>query len=98
VIAAAFIVHWRGAVQWAGDHQVEHDLILSRMLVEIFSEPALGQGRLGQGVVPKRRVEPRRDRCHEVFVALATGAPSPRMKTRIEAVESTGEQRQPPTN
>ena len=26
---------------WAGDHQVEHDLILSRVLVEIFSEPRL---------------------------------------------------------
>ena len=41
MIAAAFIVHWRRAVQRAGDHQVEYDLILSRTLVEIFSEPAL---------------------------------------------------------
>ncbi len=43
MIAAAFIVHWRGVVQWAGDHQVEHDLILSRTLVEIFSEPGLAR-------------------------------------------------------
>jgi predicted nucleotidyltransferase component of viral defense system len=43
VIAAAFIAHWRGVVPWAGDHQVEHDLVLSRMLVEIFSEPMLAR-------------------------------------------------------
>jgi len=43
VIAAAFIAHWRGVVPWAGDHQIEHDLALSRMLVEIFSEPALAR-------------------------------------------------------
>lgn len=41
MIAAAFIVHWREVVPWAGDHQVEHDLILSRALIEIFSEPTL---------------------------------------------------------
>lgn len=43
MISAAFIVHWRGVVPWAGDHQVEHDLILSRALVEIFSEPTLAR-------------------------------------------------------
>jgi predicted nucleotidyltransferase component of viral defense system len=43
VIAAAFITHWRAVVPWAADHQVEHDLILSRALVEIFSDPALGR-------------------------------------------------------
>jgi len=43
VIAAAFIVHWRGVVRWAGDHQVEHDLIISRALVEIFSDRALAR-------------------------------------------------------
>ncbi len=43
MIAAAFIVHWRGVVRWAGDHQVEHDLIISRALVEIFSDRALAR-------------------------------------------------------
>lgn len=43
MIAAAFITHWRAVVPWAADHQVEHDLILSRALVEIFSDPALGR-------------------------------------------------------
>ncbi|OGK99004.1 MAG: hypothetical protein A3E31_06085 [Candidatus Rokubacteria bacterium RIFCSPHIGHO2_12_FULL_73_22] len=41
MIAPAFITHWRAVVPWAADHQVEHDLILSRALVEIFSEPGL---------------------------------------------------------
>ena len=43
MIAAAFIIHWRAVVSWAADHQVEHDLILSRVLVEIFSDPGLGR-------------------------------------------------------
>ena len=43
MIAAAFITHWRAVVSWAADHQVEHDLILSRVLVEIFSDPGLGR-------------------------------------------------------
>lgn len=41
MISPAFITHWRAIVPWAADHQVEHDLILSRALVEIFSEPRL---------------------------------------------------------
>jgi hypothetical protein len=40
VIAAAFITHWRAVVPWAADHQFEDDLILSRALVEISSDPA----------------------------------------------------------
>jgi nucleotidyltransferase AbiEii toxin of type IV toxin-antitoxin system len=43
VIAAAFITHWRTVVPWGADHQVEHDLILARVLVEIFSDPDLGR-------------------------------------------------------
>ena len=34
MISAAFITHWRGVVPWAGDHQVEQDLVLSRALCE----------------------------------------------------------------
>jgi len=40
VIAPAFVVHWRSVVPC--DHQVEHDLIISRTLIEIFSDAALG--------------------------------------------------------
>ena len=35
------IVAWSNAVPWVDARQVEHDLILSRALVEIFSDPSL---------------------------------------------------------
>jgi hypothetical protein len=45
VIQAAYITHWGTMVPWAGPDQVEHDLALSRALVEIFSEPTLARSR-----------------------------------------------------
>jgi len=43
VIPRAFITHWRSAVPWALDEQVEQDLVISRALVEIFSDPLLAE-------------------------------------------------------
>ena len=43
MIQAAYITHWGTVVPWAGPDQVEHDLALSRALVEIFSEPTLAR-------------------------------------------------------
>ena len=43
MIPASHITHWRSIAPWAGDHQVEQDLVLSRVLVEIFSDPLLGR-------------------------------------------------------
>jgi len=41
VIQRAFINEWRGRAPWALDEQVEQDLILSRALVELYSEEVL---------------------------------------------------------
>jgi predicted nucleotidyltransferase component of viral defense system len=41
LISAAFITHWRSVIPWAADHQVEHDLVISRVLVELFSDASL---------------------------------------------------------
>jgi len=41
VIPRAHITAWRAAAPWSTDAQVEQDLILSRALVQIFSEPTL---------------------------------------------------------
>ncbi len=41
MIPQADITAWRTAAPWAEDAQVEHDLALSRALVELFIEPAL---------------------------------------------------------
>ena len=41
MIPRAHITAWRAAAPWSTDAQVEQDLILSRALVQIFSEPTL---------------------------------------------------------
>jgi predicted nucleotidyltransferase component of viral defense system len=41
VIPADFIAEWRQQVRWIPSSQVEQDLVLSRVLVEIFGDPVL---------------------------------------------------------
>ncbi len=41
MIPQAFITQWRSRVPWRFNEQVEQDLIISRCLVDIFSEPAI---------------------------------------------------------
>lgn len=41
MIPTAYIDAWRARAPWPEPHQVEHDLILSRAIVEIFSSEAL---------------------------------------------------------
>jgi len=43
MIPRADIVAWRSDVFWRSDAQVEQDLILSRVLVELFSEKFLAK-------------------------------------------------------
>jgi predicted nucleotidyltransferase component of viral defense system len=43
MIPAAFITEWRASAPWLSDAQVEHDLILSRALVELFSHPVIAE-------------------------------------------------------
>lgn len=39
MIPKAHIDAWRASVPWAADHQVEQDLVISRAIVELFSDP-----------------------------------------------------------
>ena len=41
MIPRDYITQWRERAPWSEDFQVEQDLIISRALVEIFSDPAL---------------------------------------------------------
>ena len=41
MIPRDFITEWRGQAPWVQDFQVEQDLVISRALVAIFSEPVL---------------------------------------------------------
>ncbi len=41
MIPRDYITEWRGRAPWSEDFQVEQDLIISRALVELFSDPVL---------------------------------------------------------
>ncbi|HEX9885838.1 MAG TPA: nucleotidyl transferase AbiEii/AbiGii toxin family protein [Longimicrobiales bacterium] len=41
MIPRDYITEWRAQAPWVEDFQVEHDLVISRALVELFSHPAL---------------------------------------------------------
>ena len=41
MIPRDYITQWRAQVSWNEDFQVEQDLVISRALVDIFSDPVL---------------------------------------------------------
>jgi predicted nucleotidyltransferase component of viral defense system len=43
VIPKDFITEWRDQAPWASDRQVEQDLVISRALVELYSDPAIAK-------------------------------------------------------
>ncbi len=43
MIENSAITHWRHHAPWQSDAQIEQDLVLSRALVEIFSDPFLNK-------------------------------------------------------
>lgn len=44
MIPQDFITEWRRRAPWNEDFQVEQDLVISRALVDIFSDPVLADG------------------------------------------------------
>jgi hypothetical protein len=43
VIPRDFITEWRDRAPWASDRQVEQDLVISRALVELYSDPTIAK-------------------------------------------------------
>jgi predicted nucleotidyltransferase component of viral defense system len=43
LIPRDYITEWRAHAPWADDAQVEQDLVISRALVELFTDPVLGE-------------------------------------------------------
>lgn len=43
MIPRDYITHWRERAPWSEDFQVEQDLVISRALIEIFSDPVLAK-------------------------------------------------------
>ena len=50
MIPRANITAWRASAAWPDDAQVEQDLVLTRALIEVFSEP-----KLAGKIAPARR-------------------------------------------
>ncbi len=44
MIPKDFITEWRAHAPWIADHQVEQDLVISRALVALFSNPQIAEG------------------------------------------------------
>lgn len=49
MIPKAYITEWRNSVPWKSDVQVEQDLIISRFLVELFSNKVIAENLLFRG-------------------------------------------------
>jgi hypothetical protein len=61
MIPEAFIVEWRAHTRWATDDQIEHDLVLSRALVQVFSDPLIASSlalRVGRDLIARLPGEP----------------------------------------
>ena len=43
MIPTRFIIQWRANAPWAFDRQIEQDLIISRALIELFSDPLIAE-------------------------------------------------------
>ncbi len=43
MIPPAYVIEWRRRAPWPTDEQVEQDLILSRVLVELFKDPVISE-------------------------------------------------------
>lgn len=49
MIPKIHIIEWRNYAPWHTDEQVEQDLILSRILCELYSEPTIAENLLFRG-------------------------------------------------
>jgi len=76
VIPRAFITNWKHAAPWISDAQVEQDLVLSRALVEIFSDELLGEALAFRGGTA----------LHKLYFA-----PAPRYSEDIDLVQVKAE-------
>lgn len=60
MIPRDYVTEWRREALWIDDSQVEQDLVISRALVEIFSQPALRKSLAFRGgtALYKLRIKP----------------------------------------
>lgn len=58
MIPKAYIDAWRAHAPWAADHQVEQDLVISRALVEIYSDPFLARRLAFRGGTALHKLRP----------------------------------------
>ena len=64
MIPRDYITEWRAEAPWVQDFQVEQDLVISRVLVEIFSHPLLHEALAFRGATALYKLHHRVLRIH----------------------------------
>jgi len=77
MIPAAYVTEWKSSARWVSDAQVEQDLVISRAIVEIFSNPVLSNKLAFRGGTALHKLFlPPSSRCSEDIDLIQTD-PSP---------------------
>ncbi len=91
MIPQADIIAWRRVAPWADDAMVEQDLVLSRAVVEIFSDAALAQAFAFRGGTALHKVvlaPPSRYSEDIDLVQIEAGDPSTELGIGVAAIRS----------
>ena len=90
MIPAAFIIEWTSRVPWADSAQVEQDLVLERVLVEVYSHPLLARELAFRGgtALNKLFLKPPSRYSEDLdFVQTSAGPIGPLMKALREVLD-----------
>jgi predicted nucleotidyltransferase component of viral defense system len=87
VIPFDYITEWRAQAPWIEDAQVEQDLVISRALVEIFTNPALADSLALRGgtALSKLHVRPPARYSEDIDLVQTTAEPAGPMMQALRA-------------
>lgn len=88
MIPEAFIIGWQKEAPWQSNDQIEQDLILSRILVEVYNHPFLSENLLFRGgtAISKMYVKKPLQYSEDLdFVQVKAGG----IKDIVEAIQQT---------
>jgi predicted nucleotidyltransferase component of viral defense system len=88
VIPRDYITQWRAEAPWIQDFQVEQDLVISRALVEIFSQPVLHQALAFRGgtALYKLHLKPPARYSEDIDLVQTKAEPAGPMMEALRAV------------
>ena len=92
MIPRDFITEWRAEAPWVQDFQVEQDLVISRALVAIFSEPVLHEALAFRGgtALYKLHLKPAARYSEDIDLIQTRAGPAGPMMEALRAVLDRG--------